>query len=364
MTGTRVGVITHAHINAFLHFLKISGRWMTIKKVPKYKNVCVFLYRLVVPFLVLFFGRLRYITGHVISTSHQAASVQLQAWSGGRRAAETLKGLGSSWRWNSTCLWNFELLATNAPVWRAEALHHKCFSSLSTTDSANNVIPHLLAHVWARSSSQLSRLGLVQKACLKCSNSSSDSSGAARLAARLSSDTAAGQGAWSHTARRNSTFPSTSFVKKPQTDWDSMGRRIFELLQRDLSTGCRKAGSNPTYLYFLIPSLTGSDCSSHKRESKGCTTEWETLAYMYFFQMSEASEPPWSHLNFNSLPVSRSISPYLCIFWSEGRSPLCCCGSTGICQSFNMCFRPGLCMSNWLINLCAATGKCKVLHKR
>lgn len=64
----------------------------------------------------------------------------------------------------------------------------------------------------------------------------------------------AGQGAWSHTACRNSTFPSSSFVKKPKTGWDSMGRRILELLQKDLSTGCCKAGSKPTYLYFLIPS--------------------------------------------------------------------------------------------------------------
>lgn len=48
MTGIRVGVIQHAHINVFLHFLKISGRWMSKKKVPKYKNVSGFLYGFVV----------------------------------------------------------------------------------------------------------------------------------------------------------------------------------------------------------------------------------------------------------------------------------------------------------------------------
>lgn len=266
--------------------------------------------------LFLFFFFFWFLTGWGVSqrmSSAQATRLPLCSFKRGL-GEEELQKHWKAWEAagdETTCLWNFKLLATNAPVWRAETLHRKCFSSLSMTDSANNVIPHLLVHVWARSNSQLSRLGLVQKACLKCSNSSRDSSGAARPAARLSSDTAAGQGAWSHTACRNSTFPSSSFVKKPKTGWDSMGRRILELLQRELSTGCCKAGSKRTYLYFLIPSLTGSDCSSHRRESKGCTTEWGMLAYMYFFQMSKASEPLWSHLNFNTLPMSQSFSPYL-----------------------------------------------------
>lgn len=43
MTGIRVGVIPYAHINASLHSLKISGMWMSRKKVPKYKDVSGFL---------------------------------------------------------------------------------------------------------------------------------------------------------------------------------------------------------------------------------------------------------------------------------------------------------------------------------
>lgn len=72
-------------------------------------------------------------------------------------------------------------LLANAPIWRAAALRRKLFSSLSTSNSANNMIPCLLAHVWVGSNSQLSRLGLIQKGCLKRSSNSSNSSQADRL---------------------------------------------------------------------------------------------------------------------------------------------------------------------------------------
>lgn len=71
MTGTRVGAITHAHINAFLHFLKISGRWMTKERKSLSIKMSVFscigwLFLLFYFILFLVSDRLRCITAHVI----------------------------------------------------------------------------------------------------------------------------------------------------------------------------------------------------------------------------------------------------------------------------------------------------------
>lgn len=194
--------------------------------------------------------------------------------------------------------------AGQPPVWRAAALYHKCFSSLSMSNSVNNTIPRLQAHVWVGSNSQLSRLGLIQKVCLKRSTSSSNSNRAARLDECCPSIAwLCGRGLLSlyDEKHRCPLHHKERFWKKPSKGWEGTDGRTFKPWQRELSMGCHrqralmKSSNSPICLCFVFLSFRDSNYSNCRRGFAGYVAEWLIFTYIYFFQWVEWRwAKPWS----------------------------------------------------------------------